>query len=370
MCAKNRPKKHHYLPCMLLSRFGEGDGRKAQVWMWDKKTGAVRRVRVEDVGFQKNLYRLPSEVLEKLTDEDRETLPEGWDDEVAFERMFGFVENDLAKILDLMNESKTVPPEGTPALDNLIVALVLFDLRTPAKMEEARVLTETTVNLIAKDMMDLDPSWQGKTFSPVSVPFKTNSHKLLGLALAAGYEPLVTLMRERKWSMMVAACGDFAIADHPVNITFARPHDGEFTHAAPAVPETIVMFPVADDTLVVGEFEMSSGVYEADERWVGYQNTVALGNAERYLFTRKDSFPMLTDGKNLPAYEAVYESDEQVFTMTPELFAKAVKDGRIRSPRRIFINGVPADVLLARMNGMRIGEGDEPGEPPGGGERG
>jgi len=33
--AQNQPWRHHYLPCMLLSRFGEGKGRKAKVWMWD-----------------------------------------------------------------------------------------------------------------------------------------------------------------------------------------------------------------------------------------------------------------------------------------------------------------------------------------------
>jgi hypothetical protein len=36
------PKKHHYVPCVLLSRFGEGTGRDALIYVWDKQTGKVR----------------------------------------------------------------------------------------------------------------------------------------------------------------------------------------------------------------------------------------------------------------------------------------------------------------------------------------
>ena len=357
MSAQNQPWRHHYLPCMLLSRFGEGKGRKAKVWMWDKQTGTVARVTVEKVAFEKNLYTLPTEVVGKLSKADRKQLPKGWDDEVAFERMFGFVETDLAKILDLMQEHKSIPPKGTPELDNLIVALVLFDLRTPAKLEEARVLTESTMNLWAKEVMDADPEWEGKPFSPISVPFKSNSHKLLMQVLDA-YKPLVELMRERNWSIRISDRDDLAISDHPVNITFARQPERPGASAAPAERQTIVMFPLAQDMLLTGEYEVESAEYDGDERFMAYQNTVTLAYAERYVFTRNDSFPMLSDGKRLPAYEAMYESDEHVFTMTPSLFATGVKDGRVRKPKRLSINGVPADEMIAGMKGALIGGRD------------
>lgn len=192
----------------------------------------------------------------------------------------------------------------------------------------------------------------------VSVPFKTNRPQLLATVLQH-LPDVMEFMLERHWSLRISRDDDYILTDFPVQHVFARKPLQRWDVPAPAVRNTMAMFPLTRSLLLVGEYEVSSGVRLADARWVGFHNTNALGHAERFLFTFEDKFTMLANERGLPAYTAIYSSDERLFTMTPQWFAQEVKAGRISKPQRMTINGVaPEDYRLNTP--MRAASGFNP----------
>jgi hypothetical protein len=326
---------------MLLSQFGEGDGRESKVWVWDKQSGDVRRATAASVAYQNDLYTIPKEHIESLDPAEVENLPPELRGEYAVEAMFGMMEGSLANIIAVLKATLTVPPEGSDALTELLTAMTLFDMRTPARMEESRQMMEAVMNMIAEmNFPDLTNEQR------VSLPFKTNRPQLLASVLQHLPE-LVEILRGRRWSLQYTTARDYILTDYPVQYVFARPPKQRWDIPAPAVENTIAMFPLTKDILLMGEYELPSGVRLGDSRWVGFHNTNALGHAERYLFTFADDFVMLSNERGLPAYASVYNSDERLFTMTPALFKQEVEAGRIAKPQRMTINGVaPEDYRL------------------------
>jgi hypothetical protein len=61
----------------LLSRFGEGDGRKALIYVWDKQTGNVRRTTANDAAHENNLYTIPEEDCAVLAEHGNMTRERG-----------------------------------------------------------------------------------------------------------------------------------------------------------------------------------------------------------------------------------------------------------------------------------------------------
>lgn len=59
-----KPRKDHYIPAALIGGFGEpatsGRLREATVAVWFNKSGSLKCIKAEDVGFRRGLYRIDS----------------------------------------------------------------------------------------------------------------------------------------------------------------------------------------------------------------------------------------------------------------------------------------------------------------------
>ncbi|MFA5843693.1 MAG: DUF4238 domain-containing protein [Coriobacteriia bacterium] len=344
----NQPKKHHYVPCVLLSRFGDGEGRNTLIWVWDKQTGKVRRTSVNDAAHEKHLYRVPREDCALIADlPGMRSLPEEYQGELGWEHMFADIEGIFGTLLDSMSENLRIPERGSDDWRFLLHTFFLLSARTPAKMEEARVVGELTLNMFAQ--LEVNRSDDPEREAPrYEMPFRENSHILLAHTLLS-MEPVVALLAERNWSLRVVNDpANFILTDYPVSYSFARPSRNEFDSAAPATKNTLATLPLSRNMLLVGEFEVPSGMRMGDARWVGYQNNLAFTLAERFLFTREDRFDCLTDFERLPAYASIYGSEERLVTITPELFRSMHEKGALEKPVRMTVNGqLPQDYRLS-----------------------
>jgi hypothetical protein len=225
---KQPTRRMHYLPCVLLSRFGEGVGREAVVWVWDKDTGKVRRSRVEAEGYQNDLYLLPREAVEAIKDQP---VPPRYKEAHGWEEMFQAVETSFSRLLDSITSSAHLPDKGSAEMWELLHAILLMSARTPARMSEIRSLTELLYNQVAKIEDPHDSDLQ------IEVPFKQNRHIFLGQAMRS-IEPLYEVIKGMGWSLRVTLGTEYVIGDYPLRWVFARSPDSEFDSPVPKPEST------------------------------------------------------------------------------------------------------------------------------------
>lgn len=96
----NAPKRHHFIPQMMLRHFADADG---QLWFWrrDFGEGDVRKTTTQNLFVEKDLYTL--------------VHPDGARD-VALEKFFAELEGVGAKFINRLTD--IVRRGGAPALDN------------------------------------------------------------------------------------------------------------------------------------------------------------------------------------------------------------------------------------------------------------
>lgn len=345
----NDPKRHHYVPCVLLSRFGEGEGRDALIYVWDKQTGKVRRTNANDAAHENNLHRIPDEDYALIADSpNMRSLPERYQGVLGTEYLFADIEGMLGELLTKMTTRLHMPERGSEDWLFLLYAFVHLWVRTPAKMEEVRVMMELDMNMLAQ--LEVNRSDNPDREAPLyELPYKENRHILLANSMLH-MQPLVEVLAQRHWSLLSAPLGttDFILTDYPVAYSFARGTVTEFDVAAPAVKNTLATLPLARNLLLVGEYETPSGVRLANDRWVGYHNNIAFTKAERFLFTHQEHFVCLTDFiERRTAYPSVNGTAEQLVTITPDIFQKMHEQGAMQKPVRMTVNGqLPQDFRL------------------------
>jgi len=323
-------KRHHYIPCMLLSRFGEGSGRDAKVWVFDKSTGDIRHQKVQNVAYEKFLYRVPASVVEK---DAALGLPKHMLHVDGMEDVFQLQEDVANGILDAMEAKARLPEDAE--MEFLLWFVLMLESRNPEQLERIRQIDELTLNAHARVAAHNDPTLFGGRAPDIAMPFDENRHILVGHALKLS-EDLLPYMRARKWTLRVSTSmrGGLVCGDVPLNISLTVPRRGFHHNPAHAVNRTMVSVPLSSSLLLTGEFEGKGGVAAADERWVGYANAVAFSRAERFVYSRSRDFPIML----LPSLVPVRDAVNGIFPVIPfdaEGFSAKAKDGRFKRPRQL-----------------------------------
>ena len=109
---------------------------------------------------------------------------------------------------------------------------------------------------------------------------------------------------------------------------------------------------------MAGDDRVVAALRYADERLVGFHNTLALHWADRFVFSYGPSFTLLMYEGNPPAFRVLDDPSAFLFEMTPELFGKFVARGVITKPKRWEVN-MPEDLrhLVPSENLADIGGG-------------
>ena len=329
--------KQHYVPCVLLSRFGVGAGRDALVWVWDKQTGRTWQSKVSAVAFQNDLYTLPQEALDQI--EEPDWFPEEYRGALSWESMFKDLEGSFGQVVDLVEDSLTLPPADSDALDLLLRMLVMFEMRTPAHIESMRQQTELFHNMLAEVEMNKHPELceEGKRPRFV-IPFDENKHILFAQSMQH-LDEVVRLHRGRNWSLWVSQDTDLVITDYPVSRCFARTPDDPFQNPAPATPNSLFMLPLGRGMLMAGDDRLCAATRLADPRLAAYHNSLCMVNAERFIYTFGDSFQALWWQGSGHAFPTIQDDQSVIVTVDRDEFARLSHSGSLNKPRRWGVHG-------------------------------
>lgn len=186
-------KKQHYVPQLLLKRFGVGKKNKEKLWVLDKKTERVFQSSVRDVGHENNFYQFVS---------DNGVL----DPEKLLEKVETFVAPIISKINKLQKLSRT--KHELIGLSYLVATQILRSPHVRNEMENIRQL------LISK--------W-GSDIRVHPDDFKTlgeygpDDAKLSSLKMMSDIPDFAKLLQEKVWSLCEAPSNEpFIISDNPV----------------------------------------------------------------------------------------------------------------------------------------------------------
>jgi hypothetical protein len=325
-------KGMHFLPCVMLSRFGEGLGRDAIVWVWDKATGKTWRSKVAATARVNQLYRLPRKAVELL--DGQQQLPPRHKGALAWERIFEDIEGNLGPILDRIISTARLPAASSQEMFDLLHAIIICDSRTPARMKEIGRLVEVLLNRGEEIVKGVDPRALDGDLTPhVDVPFDENRHLFLARSTAL-LEPYYKTISAMGWSLRVSLDGEYVICDYPFRWVFARTPEHDWDSPAPRVPNSMGMFPLSKTLLLTGESTVRGEVRLAGREWVAYHNTDAVLDAERWVYSHSDSFPVMWPPPIAPAYKAIYDDHRQVMDMTRGFFAQLAANGGLPAPSR------------------------------------
>lgn len=329
--------RHHYVPCVLLSRFGCGEGRDAVVWVWDKATGRVWDSTVEQVAFQNDLYTLPQEALDAFDEPD--WYPSRYRGAQGLEAVFADMEGLFGQLLQATKQRLALPTEGTPELDFYLRMLTLLEQRTPANIEANRQLAELVYNISALvEANRAGASPEPRHHPGLVLPFDENKHILLAQSMTH-WDEIVAAQRSRRWSLWYSGDAEFVVSDCPVCRSFARRPENPLDGPAPGTRHTLFTLPLGHDLVMMGDNVLPAGTRIATQKLVAYCNGLAVQNAERFIYTRSEAFKILWYESPGYAFKVINSDDSAALTIDARSFERLVKDGTLKSPRRWGMHG-------------------------------
>lgn len=331
----NETVRQHYVPCALLSRFGNGEGRESVVYVWDKFTGRQWESAVRSIAVQNDLYTLPQDAVDAFS--PPAWYPEKYQGARGLEAMFADMEGILAQVLDAVERKLGLPPAGTVELEHLVRMLVLLELRNPAHIETNRQTAQLLYNMSALCEANRNGT-SSEGLPDFMMPFDENKHILLAQSLLH-WDDIVEAHRIRKWSLWYSDSDDVIIGDCPTCRCFARRPKQPLDSPAPAVPNSLYVLPLGSRLLMTGDDGLSCGTRIADTKTVAYCNNLAVDSAERFVYSRGAAFPLLWYEGDKFAYQAITSREAVILRIDAESFASLVKDGVFKKPRRWGVHG-------------------------------
>jgi hypothetical protein len=324
--------KQHYVPCVLLSRFGVGDGRDALVWVWDKQTGRTWQSKVGAVAFKNDLYTLPAEAADQVEVPDR--FPKKYRGARTWESIFQDLEAAFGHVVDLVQTKLALPPSKSESFDLLLRMLVILEMRTPAHIELMRQQTEFLYNVRARMEKNehSEVAANGEEYGFV-LPFDENKHILFAQSMQQ-WEQIVGLHHRRNWSLWVSLDADYVISDYPVSRCFARTPNNPFDSPAPAVANTLFMLPLGHGLMMAGDDKLPAATRLANPRLAAYHNSLSLMYAERFIYTCLDRFPVLWWEGSSHALGTIQSEQSIIATIDRTEFSRLASSGNLKKPRR------------------------------------
>jgi len=225
--------------------------------------------------------------------------------------------------------------------------LVIFEMRTPAHMELMRQQVELFSNMWAKIEVDRHPDAPEAGTTPrLTLPFDQNKHILFAQSMQH-WEQIVELHHRRNWSLWVSPDVDFVIADYPVSRCFARPPNHPFDSPAPATPNTLFMLPLGRGLMMAGDDKLRGATRLAPPRLAAYHNSLSLANAERFIYTFRDSFPVLWWEGSGYALQVIRGEQSVIISVDRREFTRLAQLGELKKPTRwgVHCEGELADLV-------------------------
>lgn len=311
----NEPRKHHFIPSMLLSRFTVDGTDRAKLWEFDLVKGEWRKSRPRQSGYRRDFHRVE--------------LP-GRDPFAVEKFLAESVEDPAAPIIRAIGD-KQILPVDLAEWDTLLTFLALLVVRVPNRRDELDDFQTRLTKMIGQmagsrevALRSLPKSHPSTRESMIALldgtasaaKVSTTDHVYIMLRVAVD---LANYLGERRWSILFAPPGspDFIMSDDPVQVRFIR--GGPRGHAGFGMAETDVTVPVHRRCALLGTWDGDHGaIIDCSERLVAKVNTRTASTSGRFLWATQRT--------------AVFERDDGALVDERALFAahKAARERRKR----------------------------------------
>ncbi|HEX7378594.1 MAG TPA: DUF4238 domain-containing protein [Pirellulales bacterium] len=275
----NTPKKHHYVPKLLLKSFTLDGGDDDRLWAFDQRRRSQWRSTPRKSACEANFN----------------TIDRGPGiDPTQVEKDFGAFESDAASALRNILTAKRLPAADSRDFDLLINFVALLVSRVPAIREK---ITQFVDEVRAKE--DFAREWLRQSGNAVAeAPAEAIDRTWLVGNTIFSVQTLVPHLAQRKWSLwFVENDGpDLICSDNPVALTWTVAHTGPYPPGF-GVPNTLVSCPLTRRTLLVGSYEGQRDAAPLDERAVATANSLTASNANQLYSAAEDFVWLMSDGR-------------------------------------------------------------------------
>jgi hypothetical protein len=302
MLTKKISRKHHYLPQAYLAGFTDSGAKDGRFFVLELETGNSFITSPKNVAAERDFNRV------EIDGKDRDLVEQAL---APFEK---FAANAILRV-----EKKEVFPNDED-FSYLINLLCLIAIRNPHLRKSFNRSREQVVRRIAELLVSDEKLWErivkkakesGKSVPP-NVPFEDvkrfvqEGEYQIEFGVESNiraefrvFNSLLPILAKRLWSLFIVPKGlpEFVCSDHPVTLVRKNP-DLKGHPIGYCLRHTEVFFPLNRRRGLLGVFEDPfPPVVILDGLMVALMNARVALNAERQVFSARESFVMLFEGK-------------------------------------------------------------------------
>lgn len=295
MSRGSEPRRHHYVPRLLLAGFTANGSAEGFLWVHNiRKHDEPWRQRPRTVAHERDFYR---------------TAIEG-EDPFLVEKALAEIEGQVAPIIREIQRTLKLP--DAEALQELLYFVALLATRVPSLRESLSKffdqLSRTTLDLASatperfehqKALLhskgyDVDGlEWQDvrASLEPGAGCFGVDQTWLIGQALQAA-ETIMKCLIPRHWGLMIASheMPDFVCSDNPVSLAAGFRLSPPMTSPGFGLAETAVLVPLTRRIVLVGRFEETPPLLPVSKQQVARMNSLTIMYARQWVFSPARDF--------------------------------------------------------------------------------
>jgi Protein of unknown function (DUF4238) len=351
---ESQAKRQHFIPRLMLKRFGREIDGKVFIFQLDVKTGAPRRVQIEDAASRRYFYALKNE------DGTRNNRLEGF---------FALVEQYAAPALKRFLDS----PEDIADHDRATLSFffALLDPRTPGGGTQAEQVSNASMRMLLANNL-ADPKVFANSYRHLFgdesdeeiETFRQRTMKMLetgeiafsdprGRALQLGISTasaVATVVFQMTWTLLRRPNAGFVTSDRGLAMYDSGrkyPWSGEAWGSSPEVEVTI---PVSTDTCLLLHFAPLPPVLDADGADIERVNLRMYGWAGGYIYgTTQDAVAAVRrTAKRRPQTVTHPTPKHQVMLLEADPADTSIAEANERRgwPRYLVVKGVQHDYFV------------------------
>lgn len=308
-------RNHHYVPRCYLKGFAENP-RKPKLFVVDAKEKRTFTTATTNIAAERDFHRinvdgLPIDALENAFSKFESELS------LALERIITVRsiadENDRSFLFNLIGLMATKNPSfrevvrrGIEQTSKIVMSMVTA---TPERWESQVKQAKAAGYLKENDVADYEGMKQFIAKGEYTVQVETTGQLQRELKL---FNEILPLIFQRKWMLLKAPSGStgFITSDHPMCLMWSDPKlRGGFYSPGLGLRNTQIVFPISNELVAIGAFEIKDAEVDADELLIAQVNGSIALHSMRQVYARDSNFTYIMghNSKIMPGVDLLNE---------------------------------------------------------------
>ncbi len=295
------PKKHHYVPKVLLKHFTTGT-KDTHIWAFDIAKLTRFHPNIKDAAAQSNYYRVTN-------DHDPDLDP------LVLEKLFGSeIESPAGPVLQQLIATSKIPKHKIP--QEIATLMAASMARVPRTIDGLNELNSRLLRRVlwyyahdprrASQMADHAPSLDTSTLQKLlehdALEISLERNFILQQAMI-GFPNALQAIQSRNWCLATSDTDDhFILSDCPFVVSWSKPTPGPYPPAL-GLSNTTATFPISPKHVLIGTFEPLPANLVAPPEDVANINARTASYATRFLFAHEDDFRIELPNREIGNWE-------------------------------------------------------------------